>query len=168
MPGHDPARESSRLHYPGNNDHASRRSPCRRILQMVFEPGHCFGVEMVGRLIQQQDIGLFEQKTAQGHTRRSPPERTLTVYPRADSAAHPWPFRAGIQVPGIECIESLLHLALALHELVHLIIGHGFGKILVDRIEFSQVNRLLHAFFNDFPRSFQSSSTGSCSRKPMV
>src|SRR6266481_2404644 len=33
--------------------------------QMAFQPGYRFGVEMVGRLVQQQKIGLVEQQPAQ-------------------------------------------------------------------------------------------------------
>ena len=37
-----------------------------RILpQMAFQPQHRFGVEMVGRLVQQQQVGLVEQQPAQ-------------------------------------------------------------------------------------------------------
>jgi len=32
-----------------------------------FEPGDAFGVEMVGRLVQQQQFGLFQQQFAQRH-----------------------------------------------------------------------------------------------------
>ena len=37
----------------------------RIIVQMVFQPGHRFGVEVVGRLVEQQKLGLFEQEPAQ-------------------------------------------------------------------------------------------------------
>ena len=33
--------------------------------EMLFEPLHAFGVEMVGRLVEQQDVGLFEQQPGQ-------------------------------------------------------------------------------------------------------
>ena len=36
----------------------------RIIAQMAFEPGHQFGVEVVGRLVEQQQLGLFEQEPA--------------------------------------------------------------------------------------------------------
>ena len=35
------------------------------VAQMAFEPGHGFRVEMVGRLVQQQQLGLVEQQLAQ-------------------------------------------------------------------------------------------------------
>ena len=35
------------------------------IVQRVFQPGDAFGVQMVGRLVQQQQVGLFQQQLAQ-------------------------------------------------------------------------------------------------------
>ena len=37
------------------------------LAQRLFEPLDRFGVEMVGRLVQQQQVGLFQQRHAQGH-----------------------------------------------------------------------------------------------------
>ena len=35
-------------------------------LEVSFEPVHGFGVEVVGRLVEEQQIGLLEQQFAQG------------------------------------------------------------------------------------------------------
>jgi len=35
------------------------------VAQMAFQPGHRFGVEMVGRFVQQQQFGLVEQQLAE-------------------------------------------------------------------------------------------------------
>ena len=32
--------------------------------QMFFKPRDCFGIEMVGRLVQKQEIGLAQQQFA--------------------------------------------------------------------------------------------------------
>ncbi len=37
----------------------------RVIAQMAFQPVHAFGIEMVGRLVEQQQVGLVEQQPAQ-------------------------------------------------------------------------------------------------------
>ena len=37
------------------------------LAQRVFEPGHGFGVEMVGRFVEQQNVGRFEQEPAERH-----------------------------------------------------------------------------------------------------
>ncbi len=39
----------------------------RIIAQMAFEPGHRLGIEMVGRLVEEEELRLFEQKPAQRH-----------------------------------------------------------------------------------------------------
>ncbi len=37
------------------------------IAQMMLEPGHAFGIEMVGRLVEQENVGLGEQQLAKRH-----------------------------------------------------------------------------------------------------
>ena len=39
---------------------------CRRLVQIVGEPGAGVQVEVVGGLIEEQDVGLGEQQTGQG------------------------------------------------------------------------------------------------------
>ncbi len=34
------------------------------VAQVAFQPGHRLGVEVVGRLVQQQDVRLFQQQAA--------------------------------------------------------------------------------------------------------
>ncbi len=37
----------------------------RIIDQVLFQPLDAFGIEVVGRLVEQQDVGLFEQQLGQ-------------------------------------------------------------------------------------------------------
>ena len=37
------------------------------LLEVALEPGDAFGVEMVGRLVEQQDVGLGQQQPGQRH-----------------------------------------------------------------------------------------------------
>ena len=37
------------------------------VAEKAFEPSHRFGVEVIGRLVQQQDIRALQQEPAQGH-----------------------------------------------------------------------------------------------------
>ena len=39
----------------------------RIVAQMAFEPQHRLGVEVVGRLVEQKQFRLFEEKPAQRH-----------------------------------------------------------------------------------------------------
>ena len=48
-------------------------------------------------------------------------------------------------------IELLLNLALALEQLIHVVVGHLFGELGVDLFKlFQQIDRLLHGFFDHF------------------
>ncbi len=38
------------------------------ILQVMFEPGHRFGIEMVGRLVEQQNIRFLQKQAAHRDT----------------------------------------------------------------------------------------------------
>ena len=46
--------------------------------QEPLQPRHRFGVQMVGRLVEQQHVGVGEQQPAQATRRRSPPESVVT------------------------------------------------------------------------------------------
>jgi hypothetical protein len=37
------------------------------LLQVLLQPVHAFGVEVVGGLIEEEDIRLLDQQAAQGH-----------------------------------------------------------------------------------------------------
>jgi hypothetical protein len=37
------------------------------LLQMTFKPGNRLSIEMVGRLIEQEDVGLLQEQTAKRH-----------------------------------------------------------------------------------------------------
>ena len=53
------------------------------VVQRVLQPGDAFGVQMVGRLVEQQQVGLFQQQPAQ---RDAPP---LAARQRGDRARRP-------------------------------------------------------------------------------
>ncbi len=66
----------------------------RIVAQMAFEPGHRLGVEMVGRLVEQQQLGL--RRAAACTARRGGARRPTAWSPRrrrAGSAARPSPGR---------------------------------------------------------------------------
>ena len=120
------------------------------ILQMMFEPGHRFGVEMVGRLVEQQNVGLLQQQAAQGHTAALAAGENFhrRLRRRAAQRIHRH-LQPRVQIPGVEMIELLLHLALAFEQLVHVVVGHFLGELGVDLFKFfEQVDGLLHRFFD--------------------
>ena len=74
----------------GDHDHGAGI-----VAQMMLEPGHAFRVEMVGRLVEQQDVGLGEQQLAQRHA------ALLAAGQRLDR---------GIARRAAERVHGLLHL----------------------------------------------------------
>jgi len=39
----------------------------RVFFEMMFQPGDAFGVEVVGRLVEQEQVRLLQQRLAKGH-----------------------------------------------------------------------------------------------------
>ena len=66
------------------------------LLQMVLQPGHGLGVQVVGGFIQQQDVRFLEQQPAEGHPAffTAGEHLDLPFRPRG-SAGRPWPCPAG-------------------------------------------------------------------------
>ncbi len=120
------------------------------LLQVEFEPGDRFGIEMVGRLIQKEDVGFLQQKAAKSDAAlfAAGEDSHLGVGRRAAQGVH-CQFEAGIEVPGIEVVELFLDHGLAVAELLH--IGIRIGKGGVDLFELlEQIDGFLHPFLDDF------------------
>ena len=121
-------------------------------LQMMFEPRYRLSVEMIGGFIEQKNVGLLQQQTAQrdaaplaagqdfhrGVRRRTAQRIHRHLQPR-------------IEIPGVLMVEFLLHFALPLEQFVHLVVGHLFAELGVDLFElFQQIDSFLHGFFDHF------------------
>ena len=86
----------------------------RIVAQMAFEPGHRLGVEMVGRLVEQQQLGLFQQQPAQRHAAPLAAGEfcDLGVVGRAAQRVHRQ-IDLGIEIPqplGLDLVLQLGHL----------------------------------------------------------
>ena len=108
-------------------------------LEELLEPGHRLGVEVVGRLVQQQQVGRREQQPAE---RDAAPlaagqRRHVGVGRRAAQRVHR-DVEVAVEVPGVEPLDPVLHLALLLEQRRHLLVGHRLGeplRELVERVE---------------------------------
>ena len=92
------------------------------LLQMLFQPVDGFGIEMVGRLVEQQHIGLLKQQPAEGHTTTLTTREILhaPVAWRTVQCRHRT-VELGIHIPGIRRVDDILQFGLTLHQLVHLV-----------------------------------------------
>ena len=87
------------------------------LLQMVLQPGDRFGIQVVGGLVQQQDVWLGQQQAGQGHpaalAARDHTDRC--VRGRAAQGVHSQ-FQTAVKGPGVVLVEEILQLALLLDQ----------------------------------------------------
>ena len=91
----------------GDRDHRARV-----LLQVLLEPQHTLGVEVVGRLVEQQQIRLLEQQFAQRDS------ASLTAGEHAHVGIGRWAaqrvhglLELGVEIPGVLVVELGLELA---------------------------------------------------------
>ena len=96
--------------------------------EMALQPGHRLGVEMVGRLVEQQHVGLAEQQAAQRHAALLAARELLDIGVgwRAAQRVH-GDLDGAAEVPAIAGVDLLLQLALLGDQLVHVGVGVGEG-----------------------------------------
>ncbi len=122
---------------------------------MLFEPVDALGVEVVGRLVEQEYVGLLEQQAAQGHTAAFASRECghLLVVGRTLQGVHgALEFR--VDVPGVGRVELVLKLGLTGQQGIHLvgILKHiGVAKRLVYLVKLGdEVHDGLHALAHHF------------------
>ena len=104
------------------------------LVQELFEPQDRFGVQMVGGLVEQQQVGGFKQQTAQGNT------TALATGAHADRGVGVGALqrvhrllKLGVEIPAVGGVDFGLQLAHFLHEGV--VIGVGIRHFLADLVE---------------------------------
>ena len=90
------------------------------LVQVVLEPGHALGVEMVGRLVEEQEVGLLQQHAAE---RDAAPLAAgelvdVGVGRRQPKRVH-GDLQRAIEIPAVGRLDRVLELALLLEQLVH-------------------------------------------------
>ena len=92
------------------------------LLQMLFEPIDRFRIEVVRRLVEQQDIRLLEQEAAESHAAPFATRKRIDylVFRRTTQGIHR-PFQFAIDIPGICRVDFILQFRLAVDEGVHLV-----------------------------------------------
>ena len=103
--------------------------------EVLLEPLHALGVEVVGRLVEQQQIGLGQQQLAQRHaaTLAAGQVGDGLVGRRAAQRVHRL-LELRVDIPRVGVIQIFLQLAHLLHQLVGVVGGHQFGH-LVEPVE---------------------------------
>ena len=104
--------------------------------EVLFEPQHALGVEVVGGLVEQQQVGLGQQQLAERHAAAFTARqvRDGLVGRRAAQCVHRL-LELGVDVPRVCGVQFLLQMAHLFHQLVGVIGGHQLGDLVVT-IEF--------------------------------
>ena len=102
----------------------------RILLQEMLQPGHRFGIQVIGRLIEQQHVRLGQQQAAQSDAPLLA-ARKLADHgiPRRQAQRVGGDLELALQFPAADRVDLILHLRLLLHELVHFIVGHAARRI---------------------------------------
>ncbi len=123
----------------------------RVLLQVLFEPRDRLGVEVVRRLVQEKNVGLHQEQSAQSDAPLLAARKHFDgrVAGRAAQSVHRH-LKARVQVPSVRGVQLLLHLALTREQLVHLVVRHLFAELGVDLVElFEERDGLRDGLFDD-------------------
>ena len=109
------------------------------LVQMPLQPGDALGVEVVGRFVEQQQVGPLEQNLAQ---RDAAPlaagERFhVGVARRQVHRAH-GDFDLPVELPGVHGFDLVLHLGLAFEQLFHLVGVGDFAQFFGELLELGE------------------------------
>ena len=120
------------------------------LLQVGLQPLHRLGVEVVGGLVQQEDVGFSEQQAAEGHAAPFASGEVLhrRVAVGAAQRIHR-AFQFGVELPGVVLVDEFGEFALPLDELVHLVVAHRLSKFHIHLLVLLQhIHDLLHALLH--------------------
>ena len=106
------------------------------LLEVRLEPIDAVGVEVVGRLVEQQDIGTLEQDLAERHP---PPFAAgeggdVGVAGGQSHGVH-GDFEPAVELPAFGGVDAVLDVGLLVEQGVHLVGVGAFGHPGVDRVE---------------------------------
>ena len=123
------------------------------LCQVLFEPVNAFGIQMVGRLVEQQHVGLLQEQAAESYaTAFATAQLANRLVGRRTAKGIHSPFQLAVEVPGVGAVDDVLQLALPSEELVHLVlvlVVLGQAELLVYLFVFLQgVHDVLYAFLH--------------------
>ncbi len=116
----------------------------------MFEPRYRFGVQMVGRFVEQQQVGLFQQQLGQrdAATLATGNLGDVGILRRAAQRIH-GDFDFALDVPGADRFDLFLQIALLFDELVHFIIVGHFAEFHGDFVETIEQALFFHQRVHD-------------------
>jgi len=112
------------------------------VLEVAFEPCHRKIVEVVRGFVEEQDIGLPDEQSAEGDPAAlaAREDVDLGVAGRAAEGVH-GELEAGVELPRSHRFDLVLDHSLAIEHLLHLVVVHRFGESLGEGVELSEKRR---------------------------
>ena len=125
------------------------------LLQVLLQPVDGFGIKVVGRLIEEQYVGLLKQQTTERHTTAFTTGKMFyrLVFGWTTKRIHRT-LQLTVKIPGIGSVNDVLQLRLTGEELVHLVlifVVFGQSELLIDFLVLCQrIYNGLYAFHHHF------------------
>src|SRR5699024_9768010 len=112
------------------------------VFQVLFQPLHRFSIQVVSRLVEQQQVWLTQQQLRQSDTAAFTTGKLghWGIRRRAAQCFHRL-LNLGIYFPCIRCVEFFLQLAHFIHELIGVVGGHFFRNSLKTLLLFEDVTK---------------------------
>ena len=120
------------------------------LLEVLLEPLHGFGIEMVRRLVEQQDVRFLNHQPTQSHPPLLPARERIDflIGGRTAKRIHR-DLELILQLPSVGRFDLLLELRLLIEQLLHFV-RRGLADLVADRfIFFEQRHQFFLAFFDD-------------------
>ncbi len=94
----------------------------RELLQVLLQPGHALGVQVVGRLVEQQQIRPLQEHLAQGHPPPLAARQLVDVRIRRRQAQgiH-GDLQRAIDIPALGRVDGVLQFGLLFQQLLHFV-----------------------------------------------
>ena len=107
-----------------------RDDSARVFLEITLQPGNGQGVQMVGRLVEQQHVRRGQQQPAQGDAALfTAGQRADHGLPRRQAQGIGCDLELAFQFPTAGGINGVLQLCLFLEQRGHLVIGHRLSEL---------------------------------------
>ena len=111
----------------------------RVVVQEALEPGDRLGVEVVGRLVEQQHVGPLQQQPAQRHAAPlAAREVTHFGVARREAQRVHRDLELAVELPRVHRVDPVLQLRLLLEQRVHRVVVHRLGELRRDRLELGE------------------------------
>ena len=108
----------------------------RIVVEELLEPGDGLGVQVVGRLVQQQHVRLGQEQAAQGDAAAFAAGQFVDLrIPVRQAQGIGRHFEFAVDFPAVRRVDLVLQLALFFEQRGHFVVVQRFGETFADLVE---------------------------------